>query len=258
MEFQNNLTIGISTFKHRIHSVITLINQIRGINQTVPIIVAVNGEYDEPFDESYRKEILTFFANTPFVYPIFHTEFRSLAKLWNEIIIHSSTEFIYMLNDDVEITNPFLFDILRNEINKGTQFALMPAYSYSHFLISKSIANELNYFDERLLFVGCEDGAWQWAYENKFGKSVKHVPFIGVHNKGEYNHTPKMICHKDNKATFNEWLTYNFLFKKHENGIKAMYDYQVVRDADNPIQYPHESFYKRYKEKGKEDLKIHD
>lgn len=99
------ITIGITTFAARFYTYFApLLARIRELDQQSEVVVAINGEHQQEFDENYRAEILKFIAGQPRVYPVFFPSFRGLAKLWNTVVIHASQDYILMLNDDLSIT----------------------------------------------------------------------------------------------------------------------------------------------------------
>ena len=243
-----NLTVVISTFKYRFESLKYLVGKVRQYHSTVPIIICVNGELNQPFDESYRMNMMHFLADVPFAYPIFQTEFRSLSKLWNEGIVHSATEYVYILNDDVAFENSRVFNIIEEEINKGTDMFLAPKNSWSHFVVSKKLIDKIGYFDERLLGVGEEDGYFHWRYEKEFGCRPPELTFNGVYNKGEYSEFNKeMKVHSTNKSTFNREFIYGKKYHASDDGLQGFFDYKVVDFYGTPDYYPAEKFYRQNK-----------
>ncbi|MCX7429471.1 MAG: hypothetical protein NTY17_00340, partial [Planctomycetia bacterium] len=95
------LSIGITTFKRRLKSVEDMVSYLKSCDKNIIINLAVNGEVAEDFDEDYRKNILTICLQYDNVFPFFYQEFRSLSKLWNNLIISSKTEYNLILNDDL-------------------------------------------------------------------------------------------------------------------------------------------------------------
>ena len=63
------LSIGITTFKRRLELVKNLIKSIRSIDEDIEIIVTVNADYKQDFDENYRKNLCEFFAGVKNCYP---------------------------------------------------------------------------------------------------------------------------------------------------------------------------------------------
>ena len=98
---------------------------------------------------------------------------RALAKLWNELVIHSPTEYIYILNDDLSFSNPLVFDKI-NDFIKKTKLGFFDApHGFSHFVVSKTELDKLGYFDERLLGVGEEDGDMRYRYIDMYGHDIE-------------------------------------------------------------------------------------
>ena len=101
-------SIGIVTYVKRYEKYFTkLIKQIKLLRPDVEIIVCVNGEHEQKFDQGYRSEILRFLSNYNNIYPSFYPNFRSLSKLWNCCLINSSNDNVLLLNDDISIINFF-------------------------------------------------------------------------------------------------------------------------------------------------------
>ena len=106
-----NYSIGITTFANRLDYFIKFLGQVR--SQTdADIIVAVNGNYNEKFNNDYRDSILKVCLEYKNVYPIFFPEQRGLAKLLNTLCIHSSTDWTVLLQDDLELTSDDFFKFL--------------------------------------------------------------------------------------------------------------------------------------------------
>lgn len=157
-----NYSIGIVTFEHRFEKFFKpLIRQIKAFRPDIEIMVAVNGEYKAPFNDNYRQQALTFMATYKNVFPNVHTEFRSLAKLWNNLLINASNHQVLLLNDDVTITSEQFFDALEYLIESGENFFKING-SWSHTLLDRRLVSQLNWFDERFLGVGEEDGDMEW------------------------------------------------------------------------------------------------
>jgi len=244
------ITIGISTYQGRFESLKKLVTSIRK-DLSNDIIISVNGMPGEQMNEQYRSELLKFCSQYHSVYLIMFPEMRALAKLWNEMIVHSRTEFIYILNDDVEFNNPTVIKVIEVAMLVEGLF-MCPANSWSHFVISKRMAHELGYFDERLLGIGEEDGDIEWRFMKMFGYKVKGFDCEGIWNKGEYeNVNDKLDCHVNNKASFNRDFIYNNKYLPSPDGIQAMFDYAMIQNlsCDNATQYPYEMFFKENKQR---------
>ena len=155
----NNLSIGIVTFRQRKHLVEQLINQIRKyIPDTVDIILAVNGNNEEDMPDSYRQDMLELSKKYKNIYPIVCPEFKSLSKLWNTLVIFSKTKYNFIVCDDTSFDNSDTISILKNYIETNKEEFFLINNQFSHFVISKNILHQLGYFDERLIGHGEEDG----------------------------------------------------------------------------------------------------
>jgi len=244
------LSIGITTFQHRFEPYfVPLLNRIREYDQDVEIIVAVNGEHNVEFDEEYRSSILTFIAQQPNVFPILFPRFRGLSKLWNTIIIHSSHDYILMLNDDIMIENPGFFRELASTIAKSKGQSFVINRSWSHFVISRTEIDELGYFDERLLGIGEEDGDMIWRYLKAYGRPLKsfRLPWISNYADKTENDRPVNIhCRPGMKySQFNRDFMFGEKYEKNSAGLKGMFDEPVSLKDAGKDQYPYEKFFRR-------------
>jgi len=257
MRHYNMLSIGITTFKRRLQLLKNLIKQIRHFDKFVDILVTVNGDNDAQFDESYRKDLLNFMAQTDNVFPIFFPSFSGLSKMWNTLIIHSPTEHILILNDDIILNEDSnIFPTISEVIQREELFVLND--SWAHFVISKKIAYLLKYFDERLLAFGEEDGDMVWRFIQMFGKPPPDVIVRGISNICEgYHISPTNIetCMVGRRQVpkFNRYFMFNhkYRFTNNAEDIKGMFDAPCQKLLQDVQQYPYEEF----KEKNKWNIK---
>lgn len=235
-------SICITTFKERIDLCKQLIQSISDINNSIDIIVAVNGNNEEHMDEEYRKEIISFCSLIPNCYPIICPEFKSLAKLWNTLVIFSSTQYNLIFNDDISIHNIQAFDIISKVINQTDHEFFTINGSFSHFLITKNILHDLNYFDERLIAFGEEDGDIVHRYIFKYNKSIPTLPIPGIVNINAYDKSSSNLeTHIDNKPRFNREFV-SIKYKEDENGIFGMNPTKITKVIEDLQQYPYEKF----------------
>lgn len=217
-------TIGITTYQYRFEEyLIPLIQSIRKELDS-EIILGVNGEYKLNFDKNYRKNLLVYCAIHDNIFPFIYPNFRSLAKIWNNIIINSSNDYVLILNDDLKILDPNFLKEVESNINKiQTHFTIN--YSYSHFVMRKSHMNEMSWFDERFLGIGCEDHDMK-----RRGIINRNINILGIEN-----------C-SDNK---------NCIYgQKVENGKYSLFNRVLLNQNLPPVpQYPHEEFYLKNIEK---------
>lgn len=245
------LTIGITTFKRRLESVEKMIDFIKTCDKDIIINLAINGEVDEDFDEDYRQGILTLCKKYNNIFPFFCQEFRSLAKLWNNLVIFSKTEFNLILNDDLIFNESQNFvEIVKQVINQNPNIGLFTINgSFSHFVITKKQLDDLGYFDERFLLHGEEDGDFVWRYIDKYGNyqpSINLPIVANLHQTGSEDTT--VIANNveigyASKPKFNQEFTVT-KYKYNPNAkISGLYGRPHERILEDSIQYPYEKFY---------------
>jgi hypothetical protein len=235
-------TICITTFKERLNLCKQLIQSISSIDSNIDIIVAINGNNEERMTEEYRKDIISFCSQIPNCYPIVCPEFKSLAKLWNTLVIFSSTQYNVILNDDIEIVNAQSLDIISKAINQTDHELFTINGSFSHFLITKNILHSLNYFDERLIAFGEEDGDMVYRYIDKYNKPIPVLPVPGIININAHDKSSSNLeVHIDNKPRFNREYIYCKYIPDAE-GIRGMSPHPVKQVIDDMNQYPYEKF----------------
>ena len=249
----NQISIGITTFQNRFEAYfIPLLTRIRDFGIENEIIVVINGEHEQTFNEDYRKRVLEFIAGFPRAYPIFFPRFRGLSKLWNSIIIHASQNYILILNDDIMITKPAFLADIRSAIHKNQGRSFLINRSWSHFVISREEIDDLGYFDERLLGIGEEDGDMTWRYIAQYGRelaSFKMKSFVNYAEETVRSYKPVNIkCHSGTKySLFNREFMFTQKYQADTSGIKGMFDEPVIMKDPGKEQYPHERFYRLHK-----------
>jgi hypothetical protein len=170
---QGAISIGITTFENRFSRYfVPLLSKIKEYAPESEVIVAVNGEHQQEFNENYRNVVLEFISRHKKVYPIVFPQFRGLSKLWNSIIIKATHDHILLINDDIMINDPSFMKNICSAIEKNKGRSFLINKSWSHFLINRAEIDELGYFDERLLGIGEEDGDMSWRYISHFGREI--------------------------------------------------------------------------------------
>jgi len=237
-------TIGITTYDYRFNSYfVKLIDNIRKYRSDIPIIVAINGNYNEDFNEEYRKNILDYCSKVNKVFPIIFPTFRGLSKLWNTLLIHSTCDKMLILNDDISIISREFFDDLEQHIN-NTAFKING--SWSHYFIDRTSINELGWFDERMLGIGEEDGDMEFRWGEKYDAEFPSITINNIINHVEYSGACKNMKTIFGKySAFNRAFIFNTKYSKDEsNGLShGMIKQQLVCDSPTPQQYPLESFF---------------
>lgn len=243
------ITIGITTFERRFQTYfVPLVEQLRGIDPDIELVVAVNGEHDRRFSESYRHDLFRFLADQPNIFPVTFPQFRGLAKLWNSIIINASHDHILILNDDVAITRKSFMDKVNLMLarNQGRTFTING--SWSHFVVNRDEIDQLAYFDERLLGIGEEDGDMSWRYLERFGTAIADYKISGISNFSEETMAERptnVSCHNDSKySRFNREFIYQTKYRQDPGGIKGMFDTPMAVNDPLQRQYPYEQYYR--------------
>ncbi|OGU60049.1 MAG: hypothetical protein A2X64_07590 [Ignavibacteria bacterium GWF2_33_9] len=247
------LSIGITTFKRRLDLVKNLITQIRSFDENIDILITINADNEEAFDEKYRKSLLEFLTTVKNTYPIFFPSFTGLSKMWNTLIVHSPTDHILVLNDDIRFENSQIIPSIKSAITAIKQDIdpakelLILNNSWSHFVISKQIAHKLKYFDERLIAFGEEDGDMYWRFINTFKAFPSQISIDGISNISEgrdicaSNIETTMLCGTQ-RPIFNTKFIYDYKYKKSFLGIKGMFNYTSKCISKTVQQYPYEKF----------------
>jgi GR25 family glycosyltransferase involved in LPS biosynthesis len=258
------LSVGITTFKRRLGSLSEMVDFIKSCDKDIIINIAVNGEVVEEFDDTYRIEILNLCSKYTNIYPFFYQEFRSLSKLWNNLIIGSKTDYNLILNDDLVFNKSQNFIQIVKDIivsNPTIQCFTMNG-SWSHFIITKKFLDEMNYFDERFLLHGEEDGDFVWRYIDKFGSYPPTVSIPIVANLHQTGQDDPTLIAKDtdigyaNKPKFNQEFTVTKYEYDPNAKISGLYGRPHKRILQDDRQYPYESFYFKNKENLKKFEKI--
>jgi len=250
----DDISIGVTTFGNRFDRYfVPLLKKIKEYAPDNEVIVAVNGEHRQSFDEDYRRQVLEFISGQPNVFPIVFPRFRGLSKLWNSIVIHASHDYILMLNDDIMLNRTgFLKDIC-SAIRSCQGRTFLINQSWSHFLLSREELDELGYFDERLLGIGEEDGDMVWRYIRRYGHPIASVRMKGIDNFAEETvktYKPVNIqTHSGTKySLFNRQFMFSEKYGPAPDGIKGMFEEPVVLKNPGNDQYPNERFYRRRKD----------
>jgi len=232
-------TIGITTFDRRFSLLKNLISKIRQHTDT-EIIVTVNGPNNSSFDETYRVESLNFFSSYKNILPVYFSEMRGCAKLWNTLIIHSKTENLLVLNDDVDFTGNIFIEI--EEALKQLEDLILINNNWPHFLIKKSFAFKMNYFDERFLGFGEEDNDMYSKYVRNMNKKV---PTFNIKTLRHLTSSIKLDL-IDPVGTPEKYSAFNVKYREKKYKLN---DNQLgrIQLKDEPKLYPWEQFFQKLK-----------
>jgi len=247
-----NLTIGITTFRRRFDLVADYVRQLRLHCPEVPILITVNADFGEEFDETFRTAILELCASHSRVFPFVFPTFTSLAKMWNTLLVNSPTDHILITNDDIECTaRTFLDDSLsflsrRRGILDPTRDLFTINGSWSHFVIGKALGDALGYFDERLLAFGEEDGDFAWRFEERFGQRPSDLSSSGVQNTQEgYRVVSHHLAVEDRGPVFRPVFNRRFIEMKYgptESGPVGLFGQPRARLLPDDKLYPYQRF----------------
>jgi GR25 family glycosyltransferase involved in LPS biosynthesis len=175
-------TIAISTHVHRFEEYFKpLVLQIKKNLPEVELMIYVNGQLNG-FNETYRKNMLNFLAQYDNTYPIMSPYFRGCSKMWNSLIVQSTHNKIFILNDDIYLQDQFFTQIPQLFKLTNTSFRLNG--SFSHFCVDRNEVFDVGFFDERLIAIGEEDGDWCFRWEKFYQKHLPslYTPYIIRYN----------------------------------------------------------------------------
>ena len=252
-------SIGIVTYSKRFHAFFEpLVDSIKEYKPDIDIVVAVNGDCRKEFDETYRQKMLSFCSGHKRIFPMFFTEHRSLAKMWNNTILNCPTENILLLNDDVYLTEEF-WPILEASIKRQEKMPLKSFKinaSWSHVFLNREEVYENHWFDERLLGVGSEDGDFEWRMLKSRGldQFPDYLIMKGIINRTKQTadstlaqKKARLINHKYfhiNREVMHE-VKYKPSPESPPRGILKLAKYGASVEEKDPCrqQYPYEKFY---------------
>ena len=151
-----NYSIGVVTYINRYERFFRpLLRNLCSLFPDTEIVVAVNGYYNKARQIDYLERITGLMSKYPNVKHIQYMEGQSLSKLWNQLVIGSRNDKLFIFNDDLTILPNFRREVERSGI-LDEEVALINR-SWSHFLISKRTISTVGWFDERFPGVGNED-----------------------------------------------------------------------------------------------------
>ena len=128
---------------------------------------------------------------------ITHIEPQSLAKLWNQLVLRTPTEKAIILNDDLTLSPLFRRELESSSL-LDNDIGLINS-SWSHFLISRSIIENIGWFDERFPGVGNEDE----DYEARLAVAGCAIPIVRLHSVHNLIYPTTDFSYGKNVATAN-------------------------------------------------------
>jgi hypothetical protein len=245
----NSYSICITTFSKRFEKLKSLVTSARYISND--ILIAVNGNYNETFNDEYRKNVLALCGSFNNVYPIFFPEQRGLTKLWNTLLIHSKTDWNLVLNDDISIGSNKLFDFIEQYINTHEPSLSLINHSFSHYLVNKIKLEEIKYFDERFLGFGWEDNDMHYRHFELFNKPIDNIENYDL----GLGHSHDISCDENIKTIQDKYSLFNreFFSSKYQpdhTGLLANVEENRFRKVkSDEFQYPYENYFRNNKNK---------
>lgn len=235
--------VGVTTFDKRFHTYFTpLLHQVRAFAPRADIVVCVNGNNQQKFDETYRREILQLLSGVPNAYPIIFPMFRGLSRMWNAIAINTSADYVLLLNDDVSIFEGSLFPSIESAIHRlKSSFKINRLWS--HFVMSRRELDQLGYFDERLLGIGGEDGDMEWRYIDAFSRPMHNVQMPVIFNFWSMDATDNVHKSASGKYSLFNQTFLDQKFVPAETGHVGLFETPRKMVIEHPNQYPSEGFY---------------
>jgi hypothetical protein len=239
-------SIGITTYKYRFEKWLKpLLNQIKKFRPDIEILISVNGESNEPFDETFRKDLLEFTALKSNTFVTIYPTFRGLCKMWNNLLINSSNHHVLLLNDDITITSDQFFDNLESLISQGNNLFKING-SWSHAFVDRRVVDKVGWFDERFLSIGEEDGDFEWRLGKLLGgytMPVASLPYI-VNHVDQDNCLVGMNKTNHKYSQFNLDFAFGTKYKVDPSGENyGIMNRDVVCQSPTPPLHKTEAFY---------------
>ena len=245
-------SIGITTYKYRFEKWFRpLLNQIKEFRPDIEVLVSINGENNETFNEEFRSNILKFVSEMPNTFITMYPNFRGLCKMWNNLMINSTHHNMLFLNDDITIQSSTFFDELEKIIDQGFNLFKING-SWSHAFLDRRVVDQVGWFDERFLSMGEEDGDFEWRLGKLLGGQSIHsvsLPYI-------INHVDRDNCLVGMNKTNHKYSQFNldFAFGTKYKVDPAGENYgimnrSVICESPTPPLHTTESFYWDNKDK---------
>lgn len=221
-KFPESTGIIITSFEPRLlQYAIPLIRQIRQ-SCDLPITLVINGNYDGPASDQILKQVYKEIAELDKIYPLTFSKLHGCSALWNAGIRYADLDFSIVLNDDISITpDSFVADLLTAiEVLRNTNLVTINS-SWSHFLISRSMIQEIGWFDERFLGFGWEDGDYLLRYLRKRKSAPETINLHSFVNIVDSSHDKQVTASWGKYSLFNREY---YLFKYPEQRFQPNLD----------------------------------
>lgn len=238
-------SVAITTFNRRFDLFKNIFTKVKKQRPDIELLVFINGLTNLPFDEEYRKNILEFIAPFKNTFPIVFPEFKSNSKFWNMACQMVTSDNVLILQDDIDMEDTF-FDDFDASYGEISDHCIYINGSFGGLYLNKYRVDELNWFDERYIGIGHEDGTFIRAYGAKYGcMPILNVP--SLNNRYDLEWQKDLLKNEirldgqklDNQ--FNRFSRFNEEIQGFINSGQPVYGIPAIR------QYPYESFYWQYK-----------
>ena len=241
---KKSYSVAITTFHKRFDLFQIMLDEIKSQRPEIEVIVTINGEYNREFPTQFRTDMLNYLSKYDNVFPIFFPRFRSLTKLWNTCIQFSSNETTLVLEDDITIFPGFLEEY--EKVIETTDECFMINAGYAAFSANRIKVDQANWFEERYLGLGCEDGHFSMCYtltQNGIC-NMEAMPRIHIPNlKNDY--TLEQIGRIEERLEGQKKTGH--IWDNRYNEFNRLIDDKLRAEICDPFpkirQYPFESFY---------------
>jgi hypothetical protein len=241
----NKYSIGIVTYVDRYDLFFKfLIKCISTIFPDTEIVIAINGYFDKDVQRKYLNDINQYLSTFKNVKIVEFVDPQSLSKLWNLLLINSSTPNILILNDDVKVL-PWFRKSLESTGVLNEEIGLINQ-SWSHFYISKLLVKRIGWFDERFPGVGNEDEDYECRLVLKdiiaksFAvKGLKNVVYLTENfSYGNAHQVINKKYIKANKDFFNKKWHFSSAYEPSSKFVRILDGYVALKqDMDTPNFY---------------------
>lgn len=234
-------SVAITTFNRRFELFKNIFTKVKQQRPDIETLLFINGLTNLPFDEEYRKNILEFI--TPFnnTFPIVFPEFRSNSKFWNLSCQLITNDNVLVLQDDIDIGDTFFDDFDNSYKSLGDHCTYING-SFGGLYLNKHRVDALNWFDERYIGIGHEDGTFIRSYQSAWG-GMPILNIQSLNNRYDLDWQKELLKNEirldgqrlDNQ--FSRFSRFNEEVQGFINSGQEVYGVPVQR------QYPYEKFY---------------
>lgn len=201
-----------------------LIFQLSRLFSDLTIFVVVNGHYDWQQQSVYLDRLHRFALKFPTVRLIIFDEPTGLSSMWNRAIAATRSDSVMILNDDLYLSSRFGREIQKSLL-LNSAIALIND-SWSHFLIKRSIFEEVGPFDESFCEIGYEDRDYEIRLA-RAGITIENFEVAGIVNCVEqpdvYSYGKEISISDGKYCSSNRDFFYRKWFLSSEESVGAVY-----------------------------------